>query len=413
MNRRDFCKNTLQLGLFSAASSLFSLPSWALQQLQGPPQFLLLIRLAGGWDTSLCTNPWILPQRPQQSDCFIEYTEDKILRGRNITVGPGLQPLQNYFDRMSIINGLFMTATDGGHDSSALYASSGNGEGHLGVLPASLESLFFHSPFGMLANRSVFTGEKGPSVWDLSSLINSRTVMDAESLWNFAQDSSELSQARANLRNYKKQINLFNKSIEDIPDLTSPLAIAKAFSSGLSYSAYYNISTDLDTHSAHERAHLNNLTKAFFEVKDLLDSLAQEPGIDARFEALETQSLLDQTTVMIVSEFTRTPAMNASEGKDHNPQSNSTILISPHLRSGMIGDSQLITRSQSTLGAPYWASKPLDLKTFEPVNRREGSFIMRPENVVATVVSSLGVDPAKISPSLGSARILTSLLKNS
>lgn len=114
---------------------------------------------------------------------------------------------------------------------------------------------------------------------------------------------------------------------------------------------------------------------------------------------------------MVISEFTRTPALNASRGKDHNPQCNSVLLFSPQMKNMKIGASTVVTRAKSKYGTPYLAGLPLDLATEQAVRHRENSFILRPENVVATVLKSMNVDPSSISRGLGSARVLSSIIK--
>jgi hypothetical protein len=115
---------------------------------------------------------------------------------------------------------------------------------------------------------------------------------------------------------------------------------------------------------------------------------------------------------MVSSDFTRTPALNSSKGKDHNPQMNANLIIAPGLKPGLIGGSNVIPRAQSKLGNSYHVAAPMDKDSFETVNRRENAFLLRPENVIATVTRSMGFDPAKIAPSLGEARVLKPLLKS-
>jgi hypothetical protein len=120
---------------------------------------------------------------------------------------------------------------------------------------------------------------------------------------------------------------------------------------------------------------------------------------------------LDCTTVMITSEFTRTPGLTASNGKNHNPQCNSVILMGPGLKPGMYGSSRLITAKSSPMGISYLAGMPLDLTTFEPVERADNAFILRPDMVIATLAQSMGCSPAKISDGLGKVPVLKTALR--
>ncbi|MGZ3771499.1 MAG: DUF1501 domain-containing protein, partial [Bdellovibrio sp.] len=122
-------------------------------------------------------------------------------------------------------------------------------------------------------------------------------------------------------------------------------------------------------------------------------------------------SLLSKTTFMIVSEFTRAPALNASRGKEHNPQANSVVIIGPKIKPGITGDIHLVTAEQARYGTSYLASTPIDKITEEPVMRKENAMIIRPENVIASVLTSMGYNPGMLGNTFASTRILNSILK--
>lgn len=415
MNRRDFCQSAFKLGLFSVASSLLPWRSFAATATSGKPQFFILIRYFGGWDTTLSMDPWTAAVRPNEKDLFLEYRPEELLAFSNGTlVGPALKPLQAYFNRMTIFNGVFMTATDGGHDSAALYGMTGNGQGELGVLPLELEGRLFKSEFGTMATSSPFQGNRNQAIWDLNEIVREGTVGGAELLLDFGDKQTDLSQARKAILSNGNRIQQFNKIMASYgsSNYTTAQGIAAGFRSGLSSSVFLEQTVgNLDTHSGHEKEHLKTLSETFEKTKELLDTLKSSPGVAANLAVDESTTLLDQTTIMIVSEFTRTPALNGSNGKDHNPQANSSIVIGPGFKNGIIGASTVVTRAQAKAGTAYLAGLPLDLTTQQAVRRRENSFIMRPDNVVATVAKSMGLDPAVISKGLGSAKVLTSVLK--
>lgn len=410
MNRRHFCKSALNLGLLSATSSLFSWPVFSLAQTK-EPQFIIFLRLPGGWDTSLSLDPWTAAVRPSEKDFFVEYRPEELLPYGNSFLGPAMKPLQKYFDRMTVINGIFLTATDGGHDSASVYSTTGNGQGHLASFPLELEGTLFNSPFGSLANTSVYNGGKNKSIWDLSLHGGGVGLSSADMLIDFDGKETEFSKARLSMISHSAKINRFNeifKTFEKNPEVG---AIMAAFRSGLSYSAYYEIFESLDTHAGHERTHLRLLTSAFTKVENFIASLQSSPGVKHDFSEDRNQTLLDQTTVVVTSEFTRTPALNGSGGKDHNPQCNSALIFSPKMKPTVVGGSTLVTRSQSKSGTPYLAGLPLNNNTLMPSLERKDSFILRPENLMATVATSLGVNPGAISQDLAKAQILTNVLK--
>ena len=410
MNRRHFCKSAFNLGLLSATSSLFSWPVFSLAQ-DKAPQFIIFLRITGGWDTSLSLDPWTAAVRPAEKDFFVEYRPEELLPYGNSFLGPAMKPLQSYFDRMTVVNGMFLTATDGGHDSASIYTTTGNGQGHLATLPLELEGNLFHSPFGSLSNVAVYNAGKSKNIWDLSLHAGGTELSRADMLIDFDEKPTEFSKARLSMISHSAKINRFNEIFKTFADEKEIGAVMSAFRSGLSYSAFYEISKSLDTHAGHEKTHLTNLTSAFSVVGKFIAALKASPGVQADLSDDANQSLLDQTTVVVTSEFTRTPALNGSGGKDHNPQCNSVLIFSPKMKPTTIGASTLVTRSLSKSGTPYLAGLPLDNVSLKPVQQRQDSFILRPENVIATIAASMGVNPGLISADLAKAKLLSALLK--
>lgn len=316
-----------------------------------------------------------------------------------------MAPLKKYFDRLTVVNGVFMARNDTGHDSASLYARSGNGQGHLGVLASELETRATNSPFGILSNTSIYTAQARRMIWDMIGLVQNGKIKDSGLLLDLPDKNSELSKARSAILQNISKVKTFNQEVAKGPTpLTNGHAIAAAFSSGLSASVNLQVSKFFDTHSDHAGTHMKDLTDAFTEVRDVLDILAAAPGVGIQ------GSLLDQTTIMMASEFTRTPALNASKGKDHNSQCNSVILMGPGFKPGVIGGSKVVTRAESAIANPYLTGLPLDKTTYQTVGHREDAFILRPESVVATVAQSMGCNPALISEGLGLAPLLKPIL---
>jgi hypothetical protein len=408
VKRREF----LQQALFTTASSLvtWGLPMRALAQsiaasTAQEPQFFILIRAEGGWDVSLSMDPWTAEKRPDESDYFLEYRRDQLIPAGSRFVGPALEPLKPYLPRMSIVNGLFMSSSDGGHPSEALYAQSGNGQAHLGLLAAELEGRVLTSPFGILANRAIYTAEARKTIWDINEIIMNRGLKDSDMLLNVEDKNSELSKARKAILSNTQRIQKFNQILSSQKDqVKNEHAIAAAFASGLSSSVALELSGNLDTHGGHKETHLKGLTGVFQSIRDILDALAALPGANGK-------SILDHTTLMVTSEFTRSPALNPGGGKEHNVQCNSALLMGPGLKPGMMGAASLIDRATSTTGTSYLVGSPIDKTTFEVVARRENAMFIRPENIVATVAKSMGCDPGLISQELAAAKLLSPILK--
>lgn len=99
------------------------------------------------------------------------------------------------------------------------------------------------------------------------------------------------------------------------------------------------------------------------------------PKLDALDEALSAlhadlkeKGMLDRVTVMLASEFGRTPRLNAAAGRDHWPRASSTLLFGGGLREGVV------------VGKT-------DARGEEPVERP-----VSPESLFLTVLSAMGVE---------------------
>lgn len=104
-------------------------------------------------------------------------------------------------------------------------------------------------------------------------------------------------------------------------------------------------------------------------------------GLNGLAEALGRQSLQDDVLVVVLSEFTRTPKLNADDGKDHWPVI-STLMFGAGIQGG-----RTIGQTNESLGA-----MPVDLATGE-VDENDG-VIPDYSNLIAGILSATGVDPS-------------------
>ncbi|MGB4740530.1 MAG: DUF1501 domain-containing protein, partial [Fuerstiella sp.] len=95
-------------------------------------------------------------------------------------------------------------------------------------------------------------------------------------------------------------------------------------------------------------------------------------AVSALLDDLKDRNLLDETLVVVMGEFGRTPKINTSGGRDHWPRVFSVVLAG----GGILGG-QVIGASDSV------GESPLE----RPVT---------PADLVATVYTALGIDPATI-----------------
>jgi hypothetical protein len=111
-------------------------------------------------------------------------------------------------------------------------------------------------------------------------------------------------------------------------------------------------------------SHRNHLHWAETELLPPTDA-----AIAALLQDLSDRGLLDETLVLVIGEFGRTPKFNAAGGRDHWPRCFSAVLAGGGLRGG-----QVHGRSDARAAYP----------TADPVS---------PQDLIATLYHALGVDP--------------------
>jgi uncharacterized protein (DUF1501 family) len=103
--------------------------------------------------------------------------------------------------------------------------------------------------------------------------------------------------------------------------------LGQAFRNGLTTSVTVERFGGFDTHGDNTGQN-QSFENVFTFLDGFLTALAAEPGAGGG------ASLLDQTTVVVCSEFGRTPRLNADGGKDHHPW-DSYLLVGKRVRGGV------------------------------------------------------------------------------
>jgi uncharacterized protein (DUF1501 family) len=93
-------------------------------------------------------------------------------------------------------------------------------------------------------------------------------------------------------------------------------------------------------------------------------------GVSALITDLAARGLLDSTLVVLMSEFGRTPTINANGGRDHHGRANSLLLAGGGVPGGLV-----LGRTDARGDSP----------TDRPVT---------PADLAATVYSALGINPS-------------------
>ncbi|MDP1825111.1 MAG: DUF1501 domain-containing protein [Archangium sp.] len=148
--------------------------------------------------------------------------------------------------------------------------------------------------------------------------------------------------------------------------------VATALKRGVSQCVSMNITGGLDTHFGTQLTHAQNQRVGWNALADLVTDLKNSPHPSGG-------SFMEHTTVLVFSEFSRTPLINASGGRDHHI-TNSCMLLGKGIKhntvfgkSGDVGLSAGIIDHATGLPSP-------------------GGFQILPDHVIATVMKAAGID---------------------
>lgn len=393
MNRRDFLKSQLCVPALSLLPHFVPLVSFSQEQ---EPQFFIQFYVDGGWDTTLATEAWSFQAKPDPEQIFIEYSENETLSFGKKFVGPALAPLKPFFNRMTIFNGVMMSPVEVGHPSPENLAKSGASDGSLGNFVTQFYDLYYaNSRASLITNSSINSANKYYRSSNHNSIKNLLSYAGNISQETNLGNSGLIANAQKQLNEVIKQLNSVEKDYGMyLSKLTSEehKTLVTGFLSQLYPIAFFSCPNSMDTHSDHPTKHKNDLIKNFDFIAGYLDALSTIPY------GKSGKSLLDLTHVVITSEFTRTPRLNLSKGKDHNPYSNSMIVISRNLKSEEIfGASRLVDSKFSPIGVPILVGAPLHKDTLQVHYKESDSIMMTPTTVYSSLVDSLGkIDQASL-----------------
>lgn len=417
ISRRDFLLSTaglaagLALPRMTFASDSLSFSS----TLAAVDRFFVLIRIPGGLDVTLGLDPWLLPDRPLATDMFVEYRHDQLIQTHSgYFLGPAASPLARYSDKMAVLNGVLMSEFDNGHEAALNYISTGNGQGKAPDLPVEIAQASGFGPYGVLTDGALTLLNRRIPFVRTTDILMARLKPDpADALAKTVQDHARtpLEKAIQDVVSAKEITAMLRQKLNEF-EQSGPLvdvhAAMACFLTGAARQAKFSInaSGNLDTHSNHEGTHLNLQRETLEKVAQIFTAFSAIPY------GASGESLFDRTTFMVVSEFARTPALNAAKGKDHNPLTNSVLLAGAGISGGRsFGRSLLIEAARSATGSSYHMASPFDFQTGQPASSRQGADFIYPENVVATVATACGVDINKFNSVPKGTKLIPGVLK--
>jgi uncharacterized protein (DUF1501 family) len=148
--------------------------------------------------------------------------------------------------------------------------------------------------------------------------------------------------------------------------------IATALKKGISQCVSIQLTGGLDTHFGTQLTQANNQRRGFDALATLVEDLRGT-------EHPKGGNFMDHTTILVFSEFSRTPLINANGGRDHH-LSNSCLLMGAGVKHNYVfGASGDIGMAPGTF----------DLRTGHPTPTGEN---ILPEHIIATILASANLD---------------------
>jgi hypothetical protein len=411
MYRRQFLKYLASSGLG------LSLPLAAARAAQ-PNRFWVLVNAGGGWDPSYFIDP--KGDRPRQDGRgpVNNYPQSAIARAGNIAY-PSVYPqnidapeisspghFANFFprhaSRLLVINGIDTQTNN--HDAGSRFVWSGKieaGYPSFGALAAAasapdqplsyISNGGFDNTQGLVAparigggkvfqqlafpnaarpdqepeKRSPYFHEAVYTRVEAARRARLNRQLASSSLPLKRQQLNELIMARVGDNNLNRLVSLLPERVSSGLEGQAEVAIA-AFSAGVAVAANMHVG-GFDTHGNHDQSHANRLTV-------LLE------GIDHLWNQIEAAGMQDRVTVVVGSDFGRTPFYNDGNGKDHW---NVTSLMA--MGAGVRGN-RIIGGTDAHMEA--LAVNPQSL-ALDP-----GGVILTPEHIHVALRQMAGISPA-------------------
>jgi len=389
-------RNVLQLGLSTAA--LLTIPPlrWIAKADPSNPHFLVMLMADGGWDPTQTLDVHDPLDMTDGVDVDVPEVISGLPPSQIATVGgitymanPVTRPAVDTFfatwaSRSAVVNGIGTRSTS--HDQSrqlvltgyldptradfAVMAAAKNGpDMPLPHLLLSGES--FGGQFAGLSGRlggqmgtAIAYNRVGTNGALAVSALGEAYVQQALEWERLHAETAPSSAVSGKLEAYRDA----NVRADKLTRLAGALnlnqntgqllatSLGNAFKSGLTTAVTVNPFGGFDTHT--DNTQQNQSWQRVFSYADgLVTGLSTQPGLLA-------PSLLDETTVVVCSEFGRTPQLNGDNGKDHHPWT-SMLLVGKGVKGGttlgMTDSTQEGVKVNFSTGAPDGGGLVLDV----------------------------------------------------
>ncbi|MGL6314519.1 DUF1501 domain-containing protein [Vibrio sp. WXL103] len=333
MQRRNFVKALIAGGAYLQLGGL-SL-AWAAQS---SDHYFVNILAGGGWDTTSLCDPKGDILHSESRGVINKYSVDAIRQAGRLRYAPLLAPdytgvdqidafFQNHYSDIRVFNGV-NGGTNAHPVGQRLNRSGDSGTSQpdtaalMGALKKETKPLAYYLGSGSTTTAGTVAATRLSDVSILDKLANpNRYLSDTIGAEIAAQHqlSSAATQAALQTNADHQAMSEYleghanagelNPLLDALPSNLSSGSLkeaeiaAAAFGSGMSNSALITIG-GFDTHGSNDSRQHSSLMKYFATVNHLITEL-------------ERHGIADRTTILLSSDFGRTPYYNVSDGKDH------------------------------------------------------------------------------------------------
>lgn len=434
LNRRTFMKAAAGFG---GASLFGGLPFKAFAQasLKAPDRMFVFAYFGGGWDVLLSLDPRdpavftderlaetrIRPGYNILNAQDASYSPTPIIgSGNAISFGPAIGEMAKHSDLCAVIRGINMNTV--AHEVGYRYFITGrepNGSSARGSSTATeiVGQMMPKVPVGSIAYGVESYNDRYPGAANalrvsssadlLLTLAPSTTLLDSEIEQQLVNMRGKKVSCEADLYDTRGLVTQYRDARGQMQEVLSSgldkafrfnlpendavraayglpangpydnargraALTATALKRGISQCVSINITGGLDTHFGTQLTHANNQKAGWDALGLLVGDLRNTPHPSGG-------SFMDRTTLMVFSEFSRTPLINASGGRDHHI-SNSCLIAGAGFKHNVVfGKSGDVGMSAGLV----------DLKTGLP--SPTGTAIL-PDEIIATILASAKLD---------------------
>jgi hypothetical protein len=382
--------------------------------------YFIFYLMVGGWDLMFVTDP------PSRKEGFwIPYEEDEVVVAGDVRLGPAMKPLLPFSSRMGILKGIHCDSLN--HPQSRFRMVTGQFKPPGDVVAPSVQTLIAQklgqayelpnlssdqlrpatfrgtvpdlrlepvrvSSIDQLEGLTRVRGSVGRYRRDIEEALRQKDRLTAER-WKTAS-SSELASSFAAFADLERDLaqSDYHQRVKQATSVKETAQVATNTGNRVERQVRLAVEAvrqdlapvvtvgtgEFDSHTKSEYAsHPAAVIRGLQAVADIAKGLAASDAGGGR-------SLLDMTTIVVTSEFSRAPSKNELGGK-HHWSTNSMLMIGKGVRPGPVGEPRVFGAVDENLMA-----LPINPQTG---SRRRGADFLDMSHGLATVLAMAGIDP--------------------